>query len=139
MKIKRTVCALLVSVFIVGLVFPSYAAQHSRNIVNISSKAASKLIEEKKGDTQFIILDIRTPGEYKAGHIHKSMLIDYYSKDFVDKIKQLDRSKTYLLYCRSGGRSGRSLRLFQKLNFQKVYHLDSGIIGWKSEGLPLSK
>jgi rhodanese-related sulfurtransferase len=138
--IKRfTACVLLILILIFGFVYPSLSLQDNKTIVNISSKAASDLIAKNKGDSRFIILDIRTPGEFKAGHLPNSTQIDYYSKTFADKIKQLDKSKTYLIYCRSGNRSARSLQLFKKLKFQKVYHMDSGIIGWKSEGLPIIK
>jgi len=62
-------------------------------------------------------------------------MIDFYSRAFAEEINHLDKGKTYLIYCRSGNRSTRSLELFQKLKFQKIYHLSSGINGWKSEGL----
>jgi rhodanese-related sulfurtransferase len=64
-------------------------------------------------------------------------MIDFYSKTFSEEINRLDKGKAYLIYCRSGNRSTRSLELFQKLKFQKIYHLSSGINGWKSEGLPV--
>jgi rhodanese-related sulfurtransferase len=66
-------------------------------------------------------------------------MIDYYSKSFVDEIGRLDKEKSYLVYCRSGNRSARSMDLFNKLQFQKIYHLSSGINSWISEGLPLVK
>ncbi len=139
MKKKLIACILLSWILIFGFVFPSFSLQDDKNIVNISPKAASGLITQKKGDSRFVILDIRTPGEFKAGHLPDSILIDFYSKTFADKLKQLDKTKTYLIYCRSGNRSGRSLELFKKLKFRKVSHMDSGMIGWKSKGLPITK
>ena len=131
-----------VSLFLIltlGFVSPSLSLQKNQSIVNVSPKVASELIAKNKGDSHFIILDIRTPREFKAGHLPNSIMIDFYSDTFLDKIKQLDKTKTYLVYCRSGNRSGRSMRLFKKLNFEKVYHMNSGIIGWNSEGLPIAK
>ena len=126
-------------VLIIGFVSPSFSLQENKTIINISPKAASALITKNKGDSRFVILDIRTPREFKAGHIPNSIMIDFYSNKFFEKIKQLDKKKTYLIYCRSGNRSGRSMRLFKKLNFQEVYHMNSGIIGWNSDGLPITK
>ncbi|MBW1698412.1 MAG: rhodanese-like domain-containing protein [Deltaproteobacteria bacterium] len=139
MKKKIIACVSVFWILIFGFVFKSFSSQDDKNIVTISPRAASDLITQKKGDSDFVILDIRTPAEFNAGHIPNSILIDFYSKTFAEKIQQLDRTKTYLVYCRSGNRSRRSLELFKKLKFRKVYHMDSGIIGWKSEGLPIIK
>lgn len=139
MKKYTIICVSLFLIVTLGFVSPSLGFQEKQNIVDVSPKAASELITKNKGDSRFVILDIRTPREFKAGHLPNSIMIDFYSNAFLDKIKQLDKTKTYLVYCRSGNRSGRSMRLFKKLSFQKVYHMNSGIIGWNSEDLPIVK
>jgi len=139
MQTKRTGFTILLFIILFGFILPSCQAQQDQNITALSPKEASKLIETRTGDSDFIILDIRTPGEYQSGHLKDAAMIDYYSKSFVDEIGRLDRKKSYLVYCRSGNRSARSMDLFKKLEFQKIYHLSSGINGWKSEGLPLVK
>jgi rhodanese-related sulfurtransferase len=83
------------------------------------------------------VLDIRTPREFKSGHIRGARLLDYYSSDFVERLKRLDREKTYLVYCRSGNRSGKSLTIFKRLGFRRVFHLDTGIAGWLKEKYPV--
>jgi rhodanese-related sulfurtransferase len=139
MKNKFTTVIFVFLIFTFGFIIPSFSLQDDKNIVTISPKAAVNLIAQRKGDTNFVIIDIRTPGEYKSGHLPDSILIDFYSTAFADKITKLDKAKTYLIYCRSGNRSSRSLELFRKLKFQKVYHMASGIIGWKSEKHELIK
>ena len=96
-----------------------------------------QMLDEQQDNTDVVLLDIRTPGEYKTGHIRGSVLLDYYASDFVDKLKALDREKTYLVYCRSGNRSGKSLAVFNQLGFRQVYHLKTGIRGWQREKYPL--
>ena len=130
--------AVLVVAF-VGFILWSPSAQSDLQFAAVSPKEASALIERHKGDSDFVILDIRTPGEYHSGHIENSIMIDFYSKAFGEKVNRLDKGKTYLIHCRSGNRSTRSMALFKKLQFQKIYHLSSGITGWNSEGLPLVK
>jgi len=115
---------------------PSFAGAE---IIHVTAKEATGLIETQKNDSEFVILDIRTPAEYQAGHIADAVLIDYYSKDFSYKIGQLDKSKAYLVYCRSGNRTGRSLGLFRKFNFERIYNLKSGINEWLALGLPLTQ
>lgn len=137
MQKKRTGYTILLILILVGFILPSCSAQQDQNIRALSPTEAADLIEKHKGDADFVILDIRTPGEYQGGHLKDATLIDYYSKSFVDEIGRLDKEKSYLVYCRSGNRSARSMDLFKKLQFQKIYHLSSGIKGWMSEGLPL--
>ena len=139
MKHTAITCTLVFLMLISGFILPANSQQNKTEIVNVSPNQAAKLIDQKKGDSDFVILDIRTPGEYQAGHIPGAILIDFYSDTFVDQINRLDKAKVYLVHCRSGNRSGRSMELFKKLKFNEIYHMSSGIIGWKSEGLALIK
>ena len=139
MQPKRTGFIILIAAILFGFILPSCSAQQGQSITALSAREASNLIEKHKGDPDFVILDIRTPGEYQSGHLKDATMIDYYSKSFVDEIERLDKKKSYLVYCRSGNRSARSMDLFNKLQFQKIYHLSSGINSWISEGLPLVK
>jgi rhodanese-related sulfurtransferase len=139
MQKKLTGYIILLFVILFGFILPSCRAQQGQSVTALSPKEASDLIEKHKGDSNFVILDIRTPGEYQSGHLQNAVMIDYYSKSFADEIGRLDKEKSYLVYCRSGNRSARSMDLFKKLQFQKIYHLSSGINSWMSEDLPLVK
>lgn len=85
------------------------------------------------------ILDIRTAGEFQAGHIAGAVNIDFQGGNFAAELGKLDRAKPYLVYCRSGNRSGRSLATFEKLGFTKIHHLAAGFNGWTKAGLPVVK
>ncbi|MDG1672015.1 MAG: rhodanese-like domain-containing protein [Akkermansiaceae bacterium] len=85
------------------------------------------------------VIDIRTPGEFAKGHIKGAQLINFFGKDFEKKLAELDPKKTYVTHCKSGGRSGKSLLIWKKLGFTKVYHLQSGFDGWKAAKLPIVK
>ena len=139
MQKKLATCGVLLLIIFSGFFFQSQSAQSDKHYTALAPKQASALIEKHNGDGNFVVLDIRTPGEYHSGHLQDSILIDFYSKTFSDQINRLDRQKSYLIYCRSGNRSSKSLNLFKELNFPKIYHLSSGINGWKSEGLPMVK
>ncbi len=139
MKKNRVTFAIAIFIISLGLFLDSLSAQESTRVKAVSAKGAADLIEKHKGDNDFAILDIRTPGEFQSGHLAKSILIDFYSKNFADQLSRLDKEKTYLVYCRSGNRSTRSLELFKKLKFQNVYHMSSGIRAWKSEGFSVVK
>ena len=139
MQKKLTAFGIILLVTFWGFILLPPGAQSDQQFTVVSPKEASTLIETHKEDSDFVILDIRTPGEYQNGHIKNSIMIDFYSKTFAEEINRLDKGKTYLIHCRSGNRSTRSMGLFSKLQFQKIYHLSSGINGWNSEGLPLVK
>ncbi len=109
----------------------------SQHLVTISPRDAFSLIKEHDGDPDFTIIDLRTPKEYNEGHIPNAVNIDFYSRQFRLELDSLDKGKTYLIYCHSGGRSGRTLGLMKRLGFQEVYNLDGGIVRWAKEGLPL--
>ncbi len=139
MQARLTSYTILLIIFLSGLILPSCQADQDQQITAVSPAEAAELIATHQGDAAFVILDIRTPGEYHSGHLQGAIMIDYYSKSFVEDIGRLDKNKSYLVYCRSGNRSARSMDLLKKLQFQNIYHLTTGINGWNSAGLPLVK
>lgn len=72
------------------------------------------------------LVDVRTPGEYSASHIEGAVNIDYENQSFENKIKKLDTSKTYFVYCRSGNRSGKAVAIMKSNGFQNIYELKGG-------------
>ena len=104
---------------------------------SVSPRQFKLLLDEHRGDPNVVLLDVRTPQEYKNGHIEGALLVDFYANDFVDRLKALDRQKSYLIYCRSGNRSAKTLAIFEKLGFHHSYHLATGIKGWSREKYPL--
>ena len=102
-------------------------------VKNISTKKAHELIEERDGDSDFVILDVRTPEEFAEGHIENAVNIDFYADTFPDELDVLDRDKTYLIYCQSGDRSGSAARMMEELGFQDAYNMKGGINIWRDD------
>jgi rhodanese-related sulfurtransferase len=113
------------------------ASAGQADIQTISPRQFKALLDRHQGDPDVVLLDVRTPKEFEEGHIDGALLVDYYSSDYVKRLQALDREKTYLIYCRSGNRSGKSLAIFEKLGFRHAYHMDTGVIGWSREKYPL--
>jgi rhodanese-related sulfurtransferase len=109
------------------------------DIHNVSAPEAQTLIQKNQSNPAFVILDVRTPAEYGQGHIAGARLLDYKSARFSAGLERLDKTKTYLVYCRTGNRSGRALQLMKNSGFGKIYHLSAGIMDWASHKLPLVK
>lgn len=91
----------------------------------------------KKAQTHLVILDVRTPDEYKSGFIEGAVNIDFYAKDFKERLASLDKTETYFVYCRSGHRSGETVKILEAQGFAKVNNLAGGLIKWKNENKPL--
>jgi rhodanese-related sulfurtransferase len=100
---------------------------------------AFNLIMQNKNNPDFIIFDVRTKAEIDSGYIEGSRNIDFNSGDFKKEIYNLDKGKTYLLYCKKGGRSKQAMDLMLELGFKKVFDIGKGFDGWVSESLPFVK
>ncbi len=108
-------------------------------IEDITPQEAFTLIQNNQNNPDFVIIDVRTQEEFSSEHIENAVNIDYYSETFRDELNKLDKNKTYLVYCRSGRRSGNALNIMAELDFKEVYNILNGINGWKAEGLPITK
>ncbi len=87
-------------------------------------------------DTDIIILDVRTSEEINAGYIPNSTFIDYYDKNFENKINLIDPSKKIYTLCKSGGRSVKAAEILSKNGFRNVYNLEGGFMRWKANKMP---
>lgn len=117
---------------IIGLALSSCQSQPSGGLL-----AAKAFNEKAKTTKDAVILDVRTPEEFAAGYIDKAINIDFYNDGFADEVKKLDKSKSYFVYCKAGGRSASAAELMRKAGFTKVYDLDGGITSWEETKLPL--
>jgi rhodanese-related sulfurtransferase len=97
----------------------------------------SEIVENPPED--LVILDIRTPEEFAAGHIAGAINIDYYAGDFEQRLGALDLDVPYVMYCNSGNRSSNALPLMDSIGFSEVYELDGGIQAWFGAGLPVQQ
>lgn len=89
------------------------------------------------GPDDLVILDVRTPEEFSEGHIDGAVMLDFYRDDFADELAKLDPDVPYVLYCRSGNRSGQTLAMMDTLGFAEVDDVEGGVINWQTAGLPL--
>lgn len=86
--------------------------------------------KSKMGDDNIIILDVRTPEEIANGKIEGALEMDFRNNEFQKNFHSLDKDKTYLVYCRSGGRSAKACKMMQDEGFTKVNNLLGGWNAW---------
>jgi rhodanese-related sulfurtransferase len=114
----------------------SATTESASKVEHVDAAGAATLLASADKPT---VLDIRTPEEFGAGHIEGATMIDFKAPDFESKVAELDREKSYLVHCRSGGRSTSSLPVFEKLGFQHIIHLDGGFNAWQKAGNAVAK
>jgi len=85
-------------------------------------------------DSNAVILDVRTDDEIAEGIIPNAIQIDIYKgQGFIYKLEELDKSKNFYVYCRSGARSGQACAIMNQLGFENAYNLVGGILEWKED------
>ena len=109
-------------------------AQNSVKVLTAEEFAAAV-----KADKKAVVLDVRRPDEFAAGHIEGAVLLNFLDTvSFNAGVEKLDKSKTYYIYCRSGRRSNNAAVILQKKGFT-VFDLGGGFLSWQRYNLPWVK
>ena len=125
---------LSISLAIVTLLFNSCSnGQSTPGNPSVSAVEFSKKITELPNAP---LIDVRTPGEFSQGHIKNALNYDISTREFVNQIASLDKSKPILVYCLTGSRSTYALKYMQSNGFQQVYELNGGMMKWRAANLP---
>lgn len=86
-----------------------------------------------------LILDVRTPAEFRQGHLPGARNMDFFGGRFDLEAAALPRERPVLLYCRTGRRSAEAAATLQQAGVKTILHMSRGIEAWQAEGLPLEK
>jgi rhodanese-related sulfurtransferase len=84
-----------------------------------------------------VILDVRTPEEYASGHLDGAQLLDFNGGEVAAAIPTLDPEAEYVVYCRSGNRSGQAIALMEQAGFTDLTNLGSLEQAAQTTGLPV--
>lgn len=157
-KSSLLLCSLLVSLFFV------VACNHSKGGGNnnkdpdptpslkpegVTTDEALTIIQENKGNKDFVIFDVRTKAEFKEGylkgHLEESedapyggvMQHDRYDENYDQFLSTLDKTKRYLIHCRTDVRSKYTFEELKKKGFKKIQYIIGGYTKWANEGKPI--
>lgn len=97
---------------------------------NVDVETFSSLVQKNNGT----VLDVRTSEEVASGRIESAENINFFANDFKQQIEKLDKTMPVYVYCASGGRSGKAMKMLTKAGFPEVYNLKGGMGAWKSKG-----
>jgi rhodanese-related sulfurtransferase len=130
---------LLAALLLLGVVLAGCggASTAEAAIELVAPSEAAQILEDRSPEV--VLLDVRTAEEYSEAHVPGSVNIDFYAADFADQLDALPKDVPYVVYCRSGNRSGTTMDIMQDLGFTEVWDVDGGIIAWSQAGLPLGR
>ncbi len=114
---------------------PAGDTVETATFATVGADDAAALIED--GPDDLVVLDVRTPEEYAEGHLEGAVLVDFYDEDFAQQLAALDPDVPYVVYCRSGNRSGQTLPIMAELGFTSATDIAGGILAWEGAGLPV--
>jgi len=88
-------------------------------------------IKQLQDTDNAVVLDVRTEAEVEEGIIPNAVHLDFYQgQAFLEALENLDKTKAYFVYCRSGNRSGQACAIMDKLGFKTAHNLIGGMNTW---------
>lgn len=115
------------------LVFPATGATAR----DVSVQEAAALL--KSPPAGLMIIDVRTPEEFRQGHLPGAQNMDFFGGRFDMQLEAMPKDRPVLLYCRIGQRSAGAQEAMSKAGAANILHMREGIEGWQKAGLPLEK
>ena len=128
-------------IVLLGLIFTiSFMENSKSSTLTTSGDLTPSQFNQALSSGKYELIDVRTADEYNAGHLKNAKQSDFYqTKKFISFLETLDKTGRYLIYCRTGVRSGQALKLMQKIGFKIVYDLAGGYNAWISSNLPVEQ
>lgn len=136
--------AVVVGIAFVSQRFSNEVSGQQAELVNVnantlSPEEANNLVRANKSNKKFVILDVRTPEEFAEEHIENARNLSFDAENFKSEINKLHRNQKYLVYCKTGGKSGKTVNMMRENGLKEIYYLQGGLAKWKEANLPLTK
>jgi rhodanese-related sulfurtransferase len=128
--------ALAIAFFLsLALVVQAIISPDTRSRTGMCHVSAEEFVELDFTDA--VLIDVRTPAEYRSGHLDGAILIDVRARDFQDRIGQLDKQVAYYVYCKTGIRSAHAVKYMQQAGFARVCNVEGGLGALRKLGTEL--
>ncbi|MCY9657502.1 rhodanese-like domain-containing protein [Paenibacillus chondroitinus] len=117
---------LVAIVFLVWFIYSRFAS-----LKGLNNLTPAQFQEVLNGKCDFVLIDVREPGEVKQGYIPGAINIPL--SKLKQRVGEIPKNKHVYLYCRSGMRSKQAARILKKNDFNELSHLQGGILSWKGK------
>jgi rhodanese-related sulfurtransferase len=124
---------------IVLILFLALISLKASSQSDLTSLSAEQFSTQLKMSFNEILLDVRTPEEFKEGHIPEAINMDWENSKFKKQAEALDKSRTVFVYCYGGGRSSDAAAWLRKSGFERVLELKDGFADWEEKKYPVAK
>lgn len=128
----------LFNLFFIPLLFLSSCSIGQEGNVKVNL-GATEFAKKMQAIPTAPIIDVRTPEEFKQGHIQNAVNINWNGSDFSAQMAKFDKSQPIFIYCLSGGRSGSASAQLKSEGFKEIYELTGGMMAWRSAKMPETK
>lgn len=118
---------------LLALLVIQYSCKESSGKTPVNSYEISCAEAKQLVDSEIVFLDVRTPSEISDGKIKNAIELDFRSDDFQEQLLKLPKNDEYVVYCRSGNRSGQAMEMMKQSGFQKVKNLSGGYTAWSKQ------
>lgn len=120
---------------LLALIFFNELKVATQRFASLTPAAAVQLMNTE----DVVVLDVREPGETVGGKITKAIQIPVGA--IAKRMNELEKhkSKTLLVYDKTGARSGIACKELSKNGFEKVFSLSGGLLAWQDAHMPVSK
>lgn len=108
--------------------------QKNDGVIQYISVSKCKLLVEKYPD--LAIIDVRTPEEFKQGHLQGAQLVNVEDEKFKAQLARFDKQKQVLVYCNSGARSAEACQIMRQAGFTKIFNMSKGLQDWVEHKFP---
>jgi phage shock protein E len=110
-------------------------AATAEDVRNVTQSELLERIDAK--DAATLIVDVRTPQEYAAGHVPGAINVPYTHLPARASALAAAGDKDIVLYCQTGARAGRAAQRLSEHGFTRLLHLEGDMKEWKAKQLPL--
>ncbi len=115
-----------VLVLVLGLCAPLWATP--------VSVTADELAARLQAGEKILVVDVRTPAEFAAGHVPGAVNLPHGSISGDEEVLREWKGRPVLLYCRSGRRAGMAADVLEKNGFKRLEYLQGDMPGWEKAG-----
>ena len=116
-----------------------FAVEEKKDAGGEVERITIEQFEEKRKAKGVVVLDVRTPEEFEAGHVPGATNLDFRDEKFAERVAKLDKDKTYLVYCATGRRSTGATGKMKEIGFGKLFNFTGSMAAWNKAGKPVEK
>lgn len=145
MGVTRMIVTGVMLVVLPSLTMPPAAGgaeQAGKGEKAVKAAAAPKIsleeFERRRAGQDAVVIDVRSPQEFAAGHVPGAVNLPVKSEDFEQRVAALDKDKTYLVHCAVGVRSEQACRKMAG-TVKNLFDFAGGMKAWQAAGKPVEK